>query len=164
MPGSGPRIVVWQNCFIMTFIVLSTQPVEYVMPLLQLGLRGSCQKVRLWRAKLPHFMHVSICRPWPFKALGLQDKRLRTAFRTFESCELRAFWVLQFAIGKVRQHELRDRAHGWWMAVSTWPLTRWLMFYGLCRRGAEEELRLATLGAGGVRALLFFWTRRAERI
>ena len=30
------------------------------------------------------------------------------------------------------------------------------MFYGLCRRGAEEGLRLATLGAGGVRALLFF--------
>lgn len=79
-------------------MVLSTEPVEYVMPLLQLGLRGSCQKVRRWRAKLPHFMHVSICRPWPFKALGLQDKRLRTAFKTFESCELRAFWVLQFAL------------------------------------------------------------------
>lgn len=37
------------------------------------------------------------------------------------------------------------------------------MFYGFCRGGAEEELRLATLGAGGVRALLL-WTRRAERI
>ena len=47
---------------------------------------------------LPHFMHESICRPWPFKAFGLQDKRLRTAFRTFESCELRAFCVLQFAL------------------------------------------------------------------